>query len=549
LLVISVPTSSPAGGQVAGLAGPADLPTWARALPLWTSRRWLWLTLTLDGMVCYWCGGEALGSGQGTLLTELPLAPPYPLIVLDCGAASVSASWWPQLAALLASGGVLFVCGPRRDNLPAQLHRLALGLQPAPWHVLEPSTDGVWCLRPDQEPIRRLLVEDLQPPYGVRDWLTQLRRRWQPAGASVPCLPVWRAGAAPLSGLLDGALPPGLLPTVAQHPLAGSLSLLHLGREGTRQDRHLLFLLQNGARYPFALIKWARGAADGLEREHAALTRLRAVPDPVVAASCPASWGPFPAGPETCVTVERYLPARASYAQLRASLWPRRLVAPHFDRAATWLAHFAAATRQPPRPFDPALLDQYIAAPLERVAAQFGPDVIPPAALAATLALARAHLGRPVTLTAEHGDLWLANLLLPRQGGLYVIDWEYFQPTALPGFDLLLFSTTYALEMPTRPFGWARPDVALYGAYCTRGWMTPHIARFLRRGCAASGLPRTLLPVLLPVTMARMALRRAAASPTSTATPDNFWLTALQVWWNRPPGSWLDTWGTNGTRQ
>jgi hypothetical protein len=541
-MVISVP-SSPAGDQVGGPPAPADLPPWARALPLWTSPRWLWLIVTQDGSLRDRCGGVVFGSGHGALATELPLAPPYPLIVLECGAARIPAPWWPQLAALLAAGGVLFVCGERRDSLPAQLSRSGLGFQPAPWHVLDPSTDGVWCLRPDEEPIRRLLTDDLQPPYGVRDWLTQLRRRWQPAGGSVACLPVWRGGAAPLSGLLDGALPPALLPTVARHPLPGPLSLLHLGREGTRQNRHLLFLLQPGARYPFALIKWARGAADGLEREHIALTRMRAVPDPVVAASCPPSWGPFPAGPETCVTVERYLPARASYAQLRASLWPRRLTALHFDRAATWLAHFAAATRQPPRPFDTALLDQAIAAPLERAAAQFGPDIVPPAALAATLALARAHLGRPVALTAEHGDLWLANLLLPRQGGLYVIDWEYFQPTALPGFDLLLFSTTYALEIPTRPFGWPRPDVALYGAYCTRGWMTPHVARYLRRGCAATGLPRTLLPVLLPVMMARMALRRAVASPPGTTPSHNFWLTALQIWWNRPAGSWLDSWG------
>jgi hypothetical protein len=544
--VISEPASSPAGEQIVpSPLIPANQPPWATALPLWAAARWLWITVSPDGGLDYQCGGDAASHGPGTRLSELSHLSPYPLIVLDCGAGRLPPACWPQLAALLAPGGVLFACGFRRDELPAQLQDQDPAWQPAAWHVLEPSIDGVWCLRPDAEPVRRLLTEDLQPPYGVRDWLTQLRRRWQPASGSVPCLPVWRGGAPPLSALLAGALPPGLLSTVAQQPRSAPPALLHLGREGTRQDRHLLFLLKPGARYPFALIKWARGGADGLEREHAALTRLRAASDPILAASCPPSWGPFAAGPDTRVTVERYLPARASYAQLRTSLWPRRLVARHFARAATWLAHFAAATRQPPRPFDAALLDEYIAAPLALFRAQFGPDALPARTHEYLLARARAHLGVPIALTAEHGDLWLANLLLPPKGGMYVIDWEYFQPTALPGFDLLLFSTTYALELPSRPFGWMRPDVALYGAYCRRGWLTPHMARLLRRGCAAAGLPRTLLPVLLPLMMARMALRRASGSAPGTAAANNFWITALQIWWQRPTDSWLDSWSAD----
>ena len=543
--MISEPASLPVGGPpVSPSLVPADLPRWAWALPLWAATRWLWISVASDGRLAYQSGGDTAQSGQGAFLSDLPLAPSYPMIVLDCGAAGAPPACWPQIAALLAPGGVLFACGVHRDGLPAPLQGRDAGLCAAPWHVLEPSIDGVWCLRPDTEPVRRLLIEDLQPPYGLRDWLTQLRRRWQPASGNVACLPLWRGGAAPLRALLNGALSPELLPTVAQQPLRDPPSLLHLGREGARQDRHLLFLLKTGARYPFALIKWARGRADGLEREHAALTWLRARPDPMLAASCPPSWGPFTAGPDSRVTVERYLPARASYAQLRTSLWPRRLVARHFGRAATWLAHFAAATRQPPRSFDAALLDEYIAAPLDRFQAQFGRDALPARTREHLLARARAHLDLPISLTAEHGDLWLANLLLPPKGGIYVIDWEYFQPTALPGFDLLLFSTTYALELPSRPFGWMRPDVALYDAYCRPNWLTPHMARLLRRGCAATGLPRTLLPVLLPVMMARMALRRAGGSAPGTPAADNFWITALQLWWQRPAESWLDTWGS-----
>jgi hypothetical protein len=169
---------------------PADLPAWAQGLPLWAGARWLWLTVALDGLLRYWWGGAATGSGQASLLSELPGAPPYPLIVLDYGAASLPAEWWPQLAALLAAGGVLFACGHRHPTLPAQIRAHAAGLCPATWHVLEPGADGGWRLRPDHGPIRHLLDADLQPPDTLGEWLRQVQRRWRP-GRQLACLPVW----------------------------------------------------------------------------------------------------------------------------------------------------------------------------------------------------------------------------------------------------------------------------------------------------------------------------------------------------------------------
>lgn len=195
--MISDPAPSAADAPTAPSAAiPADLPGWAQALPLWAGSRWLWLTVALDGLLRYWGGGDTAAGGQSALLSDLPIAPFYPLIVLDYGAANLSAAWWPQLAALLASGGVLFVCGLRYDTLPAEIRAQAPGLRPATWHVLEPSLDGVWRLRPDQAAIRDLLNADLQPPYSVRDWLHQVQRRWRPAARQVACLPVWSDEAA-----------------------------------------------------------------------------------------------------------------------------------------------------------------------------------------------------------------------------------------------------------------------------------------------------------------------------------------------------------------
>jgi hypothetical protein len=246
-------------------------------------------------------------------------------------------------------------------------------------------------------------------------------------------------------------------------------------------------------------------------------------------------------GAGALITIERYLPARAVYAHLRTSLWPRQVAAVHFRRAAGWLARFAVATRQPPRPLDATLVQTYIAAPLQAAAARFGPEVVPPAALAATLAAANAYLGTPVALTAEHGDLWPANLLLPDGGGLYVVDWEHYLPAALPGFDMLLFCTSYAIELPWRPFGWVYPEVGLARAYIEPTWLRKYIAGFLARCCAASHLPPGLVPVLLPVMLARMALRYAtAAGADSTAA--NLGTDVLRAWWRRPAPTWLETW-------
>jgi hypothetical protein len=213
-------------------------------------------------------------------------------------------------------------------------------------------------------------------------------------------------------------------------------------------------------------------------------------------------------------------------------------VADHFGRAAGWLDRFARATCGPVRPFDQALLDEAIAAPLETCAARFD---LPADGVRATLDAARAHLGRPVAVTAEHGDFWLANLLLPPgPAAAYVVDWEYFAPAALPGFDMLLFCMTYALEYPWRPFGWIDAETAMVRAFVQPELLRPHIRGLLAQGCAAAGLPPALLPVLLPAMLARMALRHAGGPASSTM--NSTWIAALAAWGARPAATWLETW-------
>jgi Phosphotransferase enzyme family len=342
-----------------------------------------------------------------------------------------------------------------------------------------------------------------------------------------------------MTGLLNDVLPPGVLAQVAGRPVRMPLNLVHSGGPDQVRDKHLLFLVEPGTDQPVAVLKWAGGAeAAGLVREARAAARIRAAGDPLLAASCPPMAGPFATAGDALVTVERYLSAPSVYAQLRTSVWPRPLVAGHFRRAGAWLDRFARATRTPSRPFDQAQLEEYIAEPLQTFASRFD---APAGIVRATLDAARAYLGRPLALTAEHGDFWPANLLLaPSSDEVYMVDWEHYTPATLPGFDMLLFCTTYALAFPWRPFGWASPATAVVRAYTQAGPLRAPMTQLLAQVCAAAALPPAMLPVLLPVMMCRMALRQAASTTGTTAAAS--WNAALSAWWGQREGSWLETW-------
>jgi hypothetical protein len=345
--------------------------------------------------------------------------------------------------------------------------------------------------------------------------------------------------------LLEGALTGDLLREVTGHDVHGPLSMLHAAGTATWREKHLIFLAEKG-RPPFALAKWGRGQwGEGLASEQAAMRQVRSSDDAALAASCPPSWGPFEVAPGTLVTVERYYPSRSIYAQLRNSLIvPRRRVETHFHIVSAWLTRFGKATLQPARPFDEDMLEEYVAAPLNDLMKRFGAEAAPSGYVEQLIGAAKSHLGRPVPLVAEHGDLWPSNILLPveRGVGFHIVDWEHYRPVSLAGFDVLFFCTTYAREFPWRPMAWLETDAALRRAFVERTWLAVHIERLLDDYCAALGLERSLIPVLLPVMMARLALRHADSEPAGVETPERYWLNAFREWANMASGSWLHPW-------
>ena len=350
-----------------------------------------------------------------------------------------------------------------------------------------------------------------------------------------------------MKALLNGKLDAALLETVAGRPVRGELALLQATRPAFWREKQLLFLAEKGASDPFALVKWARGVwAEGLEREQAAMTFVRGAGGPL-ALACPLSWGPFHVGDGALFTIERYLPSRAAYAELRNSLWPRGVLERHFSRVSHWLVDFALATRQPARTLDEALFAEQIMAPLLTFAERFGPAFAPPEALERTIQMGRAHIGRQVGFSAEHGDLWPSNVLIPRAAagihkGIYVVDWEHFLPVSLTGFDMLFFCTTYSREFPWRPFAWLEPAEALQRTYIRETWLGSRIRGLLEHNCAALGIQRSFIPVLLPVLMARIALRHANSTVTTQTDTEEYWSAALRTWFNRPSDNWLESW-------
>src|SRR6476646_3732201 len=112
---------------------PVGLPGWAAVLPLWASAHWLWLAFESIDVIRYWTGTEAqaLDTGQGQNLGQLPFTIPYSFIILDIRRlGEIPADWWPHLERLLAPGGLLLICHRRDKCFVGQIRSTAPELYP-----------------------------------------------------------------------------------------------------------------------------------------------------------------------------------------------------------------------------------------------------------------------------------------------------------------------------------------------------------------------------------------------------------------------------------
>ncbi len=461
----------------------------------------------------------------------------------------VPASLWRRLEAGLEPGGLLFVCNFTDPRLAAQIKAASDALQPGEWHLISPAGEDRWRLCPDSRAAEDWFTSHVAVPYGLRNWLRQSIGSWFPyllaSSPKIRSLPFHCGSAkeADAGTLLGGVLAPGQLSEVVGRPINSRFGFIYEGDPNEAPQRQLLFVIEPGKSRPCAVVKWARrSSAQSLYNEREALERLRAHNDRTLEVRSPRCIGPLRVDADNVVTVQSYLPGRSLYSRFRTSPWPRSMVAEHFRATGDWLARFHRATRQPARPLDEAVVYEQIEQPLAEARRYFGSKVVPDAQYAATMRQARMHLGCSVSLVDEHGDFWPSNLLLA-QGQLRVIDWEHFRPAMLPGFDMLVFCAAYSMHFPWRPFSWADVRATFDATFLRETWMSKYAMSLLDRGCASSGLPHTLVPVMLTLTLCRMAVRRTqAASQDGSNAPTTSWLQMLEDWWQRPAGNRLEAW-------
>jgi hypothetical protein len=102
-------------------------------------------------------------------------------------------------------------------------------------------------------------------------------------------------------------------------------------------------------------------------------------------------------------------------------------------------------------------------------------------------------------LILEHGDVSHPNLLMTADSQLTVLDWERYEPSGLPGHDLVFFLQYVAearMSAVTRPAQLAAFDAAFVGQ---TAWARPYLLSYLTK----LDVPDRFLPLLVLATWAR----------------------------------------------
>jgi aminoglycoside phosphotransferase (APT) family kinase protein len=245
-----------------------------------------------------------------------------------------------------------------------------------------------------------------------------------------------------------------------------------------RRSRHVIALVLAEDRQAPALVgKLPRRASDagGLARE---AENLRAV-GPALSGSVPAvlAWdegAPRPLLLETALVGAPLSPAALRRDRHRSSA----------KAVAAWLERLALATVQMPE--DDAWYERLVRRPLRSVSAA-APELRGIAQI--TLERSQLLLDAQLPLVFEHGDLCHPNLLVRKDGGVGVLDWERAQPAGLPAHDLFFFLAFAADAGRDRP---ARLLDAFFGR---SAWAWEIVESYADKLGIESALLRPLLAV------------------------------------------------------
>jgi aminoglycoside phosphotransferase (APT) family kinase protein len=144
---------------------------------------------------------------------------------------------------------------------------------------------------------------------------------------------------------------------------------------------------------------------------------------------------------------------------------------------------------------EPGWLDRLIERPLRGLSRAMQPGSVDEVSLLARTREVIAPLqGACLPLVIEHGDLSHPNIVLLKNGGIGVVDWELADPRGLPGCDLFFFLTYVAFA--TRKSGVRGGHVAAFrdAFFGSSAWARPYIEAYAHR----LALPeRTLAPLFV----------------------------------------------------
>ena len=215
---------------------------------------------------------------------------------------------------------------------------------------------------------------------------------------------------------------------------AGRISVIELNRSGPAQRAVALLAFLDGAPEPIAFIKATSdaGRAGALEQEFANLTRLsrggdpfrRSIPEPLYCEKIG----------ELTVLAESAKPGTRMKDLPPDRYFGSPEFRTHFSTAIRWLATFSSVASEEvaPSPADGAAREVTLFRATHRVS---------PALDALLDDSLRALEDREIPLTPSHGDFCTANVI-PGDGGIFVIDWEYPLAPTWPLSDLLYFITS-----------------------------------------------------------------------------------------------------------
>ncbi len=252
-----------------------------------------------------------------------------------------------------------------------------------------------------------------------------------------------------------------------------------------RASSHVIYLLLGAGATPALAVKVARLPGDGtsLDREAA---HLRAVQ-----ATRPGGYDSIP----RVVAYEQHCghPILVETGVTGAPMDPalvRRDPARCCDALLAWLIGVQSNSRS----FDPNWHARLVDSPLSRVAAVLASDPVDQRLLDDTHAAATQLRDLQLPLVFEHGDLSHPNVLLTRDGGVGVLDWETSQPAGLPACDLFFFLTYIAFARRARWSRQSHVDAFRDAFFGPSGWTRPYLERY----ADAIGLPvSSLLPLFL----------------------------------------------------